>query len=397
MWNRLLDEGSVFLDEPSSETIGEFLDSTNNFRGVQLHSPDKSKLVDWVSKFAVSIMSRLASRFLADDMKIMAALEVLNPKKMPADISKLNGYGDEAISILCKHYGTPQTIDGIVYPAYIDPRQLRLEWRAFKKTLHKYRGHIGSVEDIMEELLTGGNLLPHIEILYQVKTIIPYNTAMCERGFSRMKLIKDALRNRMYVETLNALMLIALVGPSYVELGGDGFFEEAIKIWESNVQRNPRKARFGNQNARKRRAHESKTELPIQADLGSDDENSFDLDQCADDDEDECADVADCDTYLVGSFKTPPGHLLQPPPEQVSNGLKGKKIAYKFEIEWEVGTFKCMYKGKNSKYKGHATVCFGRNCTMYLDLELSKYGMGADHTCPSLIKSGKRLLKNPCD
>ena len=75
----------------------------------------------------------------------------------------------------------------------------------------------------------------------------------------------------------------------------------------------------------------------------------------ADDDEDECEDVADCDTCLVGSFKTPPGHLLQPPPEQVRNGLKGKKIAYKFEIEWEVGTFKCMYKGKNSKYKGHAT------------------------------------------
>ena len=108
----------------------------------------------------------------------------------------------------------------------------------------------------------------------------------------------------------------------------------------------PTAARFGNQlqNARKRRAHESKAELPIQVDLGSDDENSFDLDQCADDDEDECEDVADCDTCLVGSFKTPPGHLLQPPPEQVNNGLKGKRIAYKFEIEWEVGTFKCMYK-----------------------------------------------------
>ena len=100
--------------------------------------------------------------------------------------------------------------------------------------------------------------------------------------------------------------------PKYWTLAG--FFEEAIKIWESNVQRNSRQARFGNHNARKRRAHESKTELPIQADLGSDDGNSVDLDQCADDDEDECADVADCDTCLVGSFKTPPGHLLQPPP-----------------------------------------------------------------------------------
>ena len=52
----------------------------------------------------------------------------------------------------------------------------------FQKTLPKYKGHTASVEDIMEELLTEGNLLPLIEILYQVKAIIPYNynTAMCE-------------------------------------------------------------------------------------------------------------------------------------------------------------------------------------------------------------------------
>ena len=40
-----------------------------------------------------------------------------------------------------------------------------------------------------------------------------------------------------------------------------------------------------------------------------------------------------------------------------------------------LAAFQCMYKEKDSKYKGHATVCFGRNCTMHLDLELSKYGM----------------------
>ena len=82
----------------------------------------------------------------------------------------------------------------------------------------------------------------------------------------------------------------------------------------------------------------------------------------ADDDEDECKGVADCDTCLVGSFKTPPGHLLQPPPEQVSNGLKGKKIAYKFEIEWEVGTFKCMYKESKQQVQGP------RNCVLWQEL-----------------------------
>jgi len=146
-------------------------------------------------------------------------------------------------------------------------------------------------------------LLPLIGILYQIKAIIPYNTAMCERGFSHMKPITNALRNRLYVETLNALMLIALVGPSYVEPGDDGLFEEASRIWESNVQRNPRKARFGNQNARKRRAHESKTELPTQADLDIGDGDLVDLDKHADDDEDKCQDVADCEISLVGSYR----------------------------------------------------------------------------------------------
>ena len=52
-----------------------------------------------------------------------------------------------------------------------------------------------------------------------------------------------------------------------------------------------------------------------------------------------------------------------------------------------MGIFKCMYKGKNSKYKGHATVCFGRDFTMHLDLELSKYGMGADWVIIIIKKS----------
>ena len=43
-----------------------------------------------------------------------------------------------------------------------------------------------------------------------------------------------------------------------------------------------------------------------------------------------------------------------------------------------LAAFQCMYKEEDSKYKGHATVCFGRNCNMHLDLELSKYGMEAD-------------------
>lgn len=53
-----------------------------------------------------------------------------------------------------------------------------------------------SVQTVVEELLTTGELTENIETLFHIKLVLPYNTAMCERGFSRMKLIKSALRNR---------------------------------------------------------------------------------------------------------------------------------------------------------------------------------------------------------
>ena len=57
---------------------------------------------------------------------------------------------------------------------------------------------------------------------------------MCERGFSQMKLIKSALRNRLYIETLDALMTISLVGPDYVSNQDldDGIFKEALSEWQ---------------------------------------------------------------------------------------------------------------------------------------------------------------------
>ena len=63
--------------------------------------------------------------------------------------------------------------------------------------------------------------------------------------------------------------------------------------------------------------------LPTQADLDIGDGDLVDLDKHADDDVDKCQDVADCEVGLVGSYRAPTGHLLQPPPEQVNNALEG--------------------------------------------------------------------------
>ena len=149
LWNRTLNDGADFIKEPTGENISEFLASGETYQGVELQSGldgskvdlprERKELLVWLTKFAVAIMSRLAERFPIEDMKIFKALEVLNPEKMPADSAELGPYGDDDVQTLCDHYGKPKTVDGVVHPAYVDPKKLKVEWRLFKRTLHSHR------------------------------------------------------------------------------------------------------------------------------------------------------------------------------------------------------------------------------------------------------------------
>ena len=57
-------------------------------------------------------------------------------------------------------------------------------------------------------LIQKGLVSNQISVLVDIRLVQAMNTACCERGFSRMKLIKTASRNRLYVETLDALELL---------------------------------------------------------------------------------------------------------------------------------------------------------------------------------------------
>ena len=176
-------------------------------------------------------------------------------------------------------------------------------------------------------------------------------------------------------------MTIALVGPNYVICGNDGeggFFEKALEVWGDNCNRNPNKARFGNKNACKRRGVASKTELPVD---GAHDCTEPGIDEAADNDEETAENVlyGDGDTLaLVGPFKAPVGYLIDDVVGATNAQLKGKKVAYKFESEWKIGTFRGKYRGKKDLYKGHSTVCFGRALSMYLNLNIDNYGSDKD-------------------
>ena len=54
---------------------------------------------------------------------------------------------------------------------------------------------------------------PNVSILVCIKLTMATNTACCERGFSKMKIIKTYLRNRLHISTLDALMEVSMNGP----------------------------------------------------------------------------------------------------------------------------------------------------------------------------------------
>ena len=329
-WNRVIDNGDDFFDLPTGDRITEFLQNEQKFRGVDLHSQDRSKLLLWARKFALALMSRLAERFPADSMEVFKALEIFNPKKLPANDSELSVYGCDEIELLACRYGVDR--DG--HKALVNTTDLKLEWKLFRKTLLKHRPDAISatgrpIVDIIGDLITSGSTPPNILVLLQIKQVLPYNTAMCERGFSLMKLIKSALRNRLYVETLDALMMVKLVGPDYVSWQSKEWFQRVYEHWQAARLRNPNQARYGNQNASKRRGHEVRTEVRVTVtDSDKSAEPAPSLDEQADDDEDTAENIlgspdepdgADSTTILAGRYKIPREYELLPAPTKVSS------------------------------------------------------------------------------
>ena len=100
-----------------------------------------------------------------------------------------------------------------------------------------------------------GELPSEIEKVVCIRLVCHLNTACCERGFSRMGLIKSALRNRLYIETLDALMTIGLIGPMFVNIldDEDTVLLAALDEWKADGMRNPNNARFGKKSAAKKK------------------------------------------------------------------------------------------------------------------------------------------------
>ena len=157
---------------------------------------------------------------------VNALASLLDPKKATqvyhaSSESEFNTYGDSELDTIYKHFCVS-----------VKPDMLKSEWMTLKHVLVK---NFNTTVEVMQTLAsddTLSSLHPAFSKLSSVALILPVSTAYCERGFSTLKRIKTAQRNRLKTQTLDKLIRISSVGPEITKFN----FDHAASTWGSKTK-----------------------------------------------------------------------------------------------------------------------------------------------------------------
>ena len=153
----------------------------------------------------------------------MASL--LDPKKATqvyhaSSESEFNTYGDSDIDTICKHFSVS-----------VKPDTLKAEWMTLKHVLVK---DFNTTVEAMQTLASDdilSSFYPAFSKLSSIALILPVSTAHCERGFSTLKRIKTAPRNRLKTQTLDMLIHTSSEGSEITKFN----FDHAVTVWGSKT------------------------------------------------------------------------------------------------------------------------------------------------------------------
>ena len=173
-----------------------------------------------------SLVQNLHERFVENDV-FSAFSDIFNGKQLklgftddhPILCTSADFYGRDSISMLSNRLG-------------IDPESALSDWINFVNfTCVDSPVDIERL-NIVNELCSQETLkkmFPSLATIAASFRVLPPHTADCERDFSKLKLIKSVLRNRMGEATLDALMRISIAGPALESFN----FEKAAQRWSS--------------------------------------------------------------------------------------------------------------------------------------------------------------------
>jgi hypothetical protein len=197
-----------------------------------------NSIPSFVREYSIAIINAIKNRF--PESELYNAFSIFDPKELPNDDVELILYGNQEIEFLGNFYGETKYVDGNEFRGIIDKEELKQEWNSVKIFLQHYKNNNKEADfiqmwkhilDTNEDFFFNN---PNIILVVRIAFLIPLSNAHVERIFSQTKLIKNNLRNKMHLNTLDDHLMILLNGPEIKNFD----FLKALEHWESKKKRN---------------------------------------------------------------------------------------------------------------------------------------------------------------
>jgi hypothetical protein len=228
--------------------------------------------LDQAKDFARRVITGLRQYFPVNP--IIQALDIFDIRAFPKtrkEWEKVRAtFGNEQLELLLKHYSEMK----VGHTAPLSPSEfpsIRAHWSLLKTDLFEVRNKLTAngtrpvkkaeetaamtqfykkvFQDNVADSAADNDRTPlcrGLRYLVCAMLVLELSSVCCERGFSCMNHIKCKARNRMYVETLDCLMMIELNGPAIQEKEAvQRLIDDAYQHWASVRSRNILKSHPG--------------------------------------------------------------------------------------------------------------------------------------------------------
>jgi len=202
-----------------------------------LDDNNHNSIPSFVAEYSISIINAIKNRF--PESELYSTFSIFDPKMLPDDDRELVLYGNQEIEFLGNFYGETKVVNENEFSGIIDKEKLKEEWNSIKFYLQSYKNNNREMDFIQlwkHILDTDENVsfnYPTIILVVRIALLIPLSNAHVERIFSQTKLIKNNLRNKMQINTLDNHLMILLNGPEIQNFN----FEKTYEHWTNQKTR----------------------------------------------------------------------------------------------------------------------------------------------------------------
>ena len=196
----------------------KYLDEHNN------HIPQ------FVTEYSVAMIRAIKDRF--PESGLYGYFSIFDPKELPDDDGELYLYGNQELGFLGDFYGEAKNVNGNEFDEIIDKEKIKQEWDIVKSYLLTYKNSEMDFIQLWKHILDTDEFFsfsyPNVTLLVKISLLIPLSNAHVERIFSQTNLIKNKMRNKMNINTLDKHLMILLNGPEIENFD----YLKALEHWE---------------------------------------------------------------------------------------------------------------------------------------------------------------------